>query len=113
MDHTQKAVGLCYRCEHRAEFLESGIKARYECGSIKNAVVSCYMFLPVIPVVLEKNKNDKRPMTLNIFSARVHGAYVAKNMKLISQNITKTKKVVFWATNKIQDILEGIKNESD
>jgi len=54
-------MGLCFRCEHRAVFHESNIAPRVECGS-KIAVHSCYMYRPVVPLVLApQDRKDKRP----------------------------------------------------
>jgi len=53
--------GLCYRCESRAKYLELGLRPRFECGEVKGAKYSCYMYKPVSPVTLKKNLNDDRP----------------------------------------------------
>jgi len=55
-------LGLCYRCEHRAEFLENGFKPRFECGMEKTATSSCYMFMPCKPVAVTSNAGEKRPV---------------------------------------------------
>ena len=58
----QEYHGLCYRCEHRARFLEKGWRPRYECGDVTSAKYACYMFKPVQPVMLGKlNPDDPRP----------------------------------------------------
>jgi hypothetical protein len=44
-------MGLCFRCEHRAKFLEDGHAPRCECGDIKLSVSSCYMYIPVKPCI--------------------------------------------------------------
>ena len=46
--------GLCYRCEMRAKYLESGIRPRLQCGDIEQASYSCYQYVPVRPVILVK-----------------------------------------------------------
>ena len=54
---------LCFRCEHRALWLETKThRPRYECGDAQNGRYSCYMFSPVIPPVLEPDKGEKRPL---------------------------------------------------
>lgn len=58
---------LCFRCQHRVENLETGNNPfgggpRFECGLITESISSCYCFLPVKPVVVKKNKGDKRPL---------------------------------------------------
>ena len=55
-------MSLCYRCEHRARFLEDGRRPRYECGEVTDSKTSCYMHRPVSPVVVDKaNDGDPRP----------------------------------------------------
>lgn len=70
---TKDRSGLCYRCEYRAQYLEVGHAPRCECGSIKNANYSCYMYKPVKPVIIAKNEKDNRPQFAgSMFSARSH-----------------------------------------
>jgi hypothetical protein len=52
---------LCHRCEHRVCFLESGHGPRCECHQ-EGAVNSCYMYRPVLPLVLKPNKGEDRPL---------------------------------------------------
>ena len=66
----KKGKGLCYRCEYRAQYLETGHAPRYECSNIQSANYSCYMYQPVKPVIVEKNKNDNRPQFAGLLSAR-------------------------------------------
>jgi hypothetical protein len=68
-----KKEGLCFRCEERAKFLETGHGSRCECGDIQVAVCSCYCYSPVKPVVMAVNKGDKRPQFAGwMFSSRSH-----------------------------------------
>jgi hypothetical protein len=53
--------GLCFRCEHRAQYLEQRGRPRYECGEIEQSKYGCYMYKPVIPVILKPSDNDPRP----------------------------------------------------
>ena len=55
---------LCFRCHHRAQFLETGgqWRPRYQCGEIKKAVVSCYMYRPPRPLVMKPEDGDQRPL---------------------------------------------------
>ena len=65
---------LCYRCEHRARYYETKSGPRCECGLVDMAVGSCYMYDPVMPVMLKKNDGDSRPMFAGrMLSARSHG----------------------------------------
>lgn len=71
----KKKEGLCFRCEWRAKYCEEGHAPRYECGQIEDVMCSCYMYKPVMPVVLKPNQNDNRPFigtVGNIFSGRSH-----------------------------------------
>ena len=66
---------LCYRCQHRVNFLENGSRPRYECGEIQSSKYICYMFKPIAPVVLTPNEGDDRPIGgPTMISARVHWA---------------------------------------
>lgn len=67
-------TGLCFRCEHRARFLELGFAPRCECGAIEQAVCSCYMYKPVLPVLLRPNEGDRRPISgmPTMLSGRAH-----------------------------------------
>ena len=63
---------LCYRCEHRAVYLETGGGPRSECKMSDTAVQSCYMYTPVRPVRLKLNEGDTRPPIAPAFiSARL------------------------------------------
>ena len=63
-EETEKTLGLglCFRCEHRAVFLETGYHPRFECGMEKMASSGCYMFMPCKPVAVTPNPGEKRPM---------------------------------------------------
>lgn len=57
---------LCYRCEHRARFLETmndkyQPRPRYECGDIQSDKAGCYMYKPVTPPILTPDIDDPRP----------------------------------------------------
>ena len=58
---TEPGHGLCFRCEHRAAFLETGIHPRFECGS-SMAVHGCYCFMPCKPVAVAPIDGEKRPI---------------------------------------------------
>jgi hypothetical protein len=53
--------GLCWRCEHRAKYLETGRRPRFECGDVEHCSYGCYMYEPVRPVMLKKREGDDRP----------------------------------------------------
>ena len=53
--------GLCFRCDHRAIFLETGRRPRHECGEIEQCKYACYMHKPVKPVILRARGGDPRP----------------------------------------------------
>ena len=57
-------TALCYRCEHRALFLEMGKhRPRCQCGEPGAAVFQCYMYKPTKPmVVTAADKKDPRPI---------------------------------------------------
>lgn len=65
----EKTRPLCFRCEWRARYLETGHGPRCECQAEKSAVWSCYMFRPCEPYVLGRTGAErkiwgaKRPLT--------------------------------------------------
>lgn len=84
---TLTMLPLCYRCEHRAVFCELGYGPRYECQQ-PGAVVGCYAYRPVRPVVLKRDKGDRRLIGApDLLSARAHavgiapGEYVGRKVK--------------------------------
>jgi hypothetical protein len=95
----EQIIRLCFRCEYRAQFHEQGYAPRCECGDIKCAVYSCYQYKPVIPVILKKNKDDKRPQFAgSLLSARSYGSMIAQLNKQISLNIKKYRDgtMLYW-----------------
>jgi len=65
-------LGLCWRCEWRARYHETGIGPRWECQTPSHASYSCYMYRPVSPYIIKRAKHDRRPLTLNALSCRVN-----------------------------------------
>lgn len=59
---TPEDTPLCYRCDHRAKARETGHGPRCECSD-EGAVVSCYMYRPVQPLVLEANAGEDRDIS--------------------------------------------------
>jgi hypothetical protein len=91
---------LCFRCEHRAKYLEKKIKdkdasaPRAECYMAESCVMGCYMFQPVKPITIRPRKGDKRPMTLNIISCRVERSEdVELNLRLVD---CENKYLLYW-----------------
>ena len=77
---------LCYRCEHRARAYEKGMAPRFECGNLDHAVVGCYMYEPVRPVVLRRDAGEKRGMSWPaVVRARSHGVRVAEGENVMTQ----------------------------
>jgi hypothetical protein len=97
-----KSFSLCTRCEYRAKFIEDGHGPRYECST--GHCYSCYQYRPTIPYILEKNKDDDRPMFAPfMISARSHAVGVAKiddhvNAKTIK--VGKGQYVTTWMPSK-------------
>lgn len=57
--------------------METGYAPRCECGLVGHAVCSCYMYRPVAPIVLSRNRGDRRPVGAPaMISARCHGVRV-------------------------------------
>ncbi len=93
---------FCYRCEHRAQFLETGSAPRHECKQTDKSY-GCYMYQPVRPVVIASNEGDDRPIAAGaMFSARCHGVRIA-------EGIYKSKEYEDGLV--IYFIPEGVENE--
>ncbi len=74
---------LCFRCEHRAAFLEGGGRPRSECGDVKTSKIGCYMYKPCKPVIMEKIKGDPRPAHGGpMMGARMRATGLAEDCKL-------------------------------
>ncbi len=95
--------GLCFRCEHRANYLETGQAPRMECGSPEMCVGGCYMYKPVRPVVVEQqNPDDPRPIFgPPMLAGRVRFKRVSNDddnhLKLVQPN--DNEYLVFWDMN--------------
>ncbi|MFA5158575.1 MAG: hypothetical protein WC451_05335 [Patescibacteria group bacterium] len=97
----KEIIPLCFRCEHQAEYLSSKGQhcPRLECGDVNIGVHSCYMFMPVKPVILEPDKGDKRPRMAGWgISAREHAIGLA-NFVLKVIRIRNKKLIIYWSKN--------------
>jgi len=91
--------GLCHRCEHRAQYLETGgrYQPRCECGMTGRAVWTCYLFQPVKPLLLERNEEeDPRPLSPGYFSCRFHIADSQPDWKLQRQTQGNDRALFYW-----------------
>ena len=74
----EKISGLCFRCEYRARYLETGSGPRCECGMTTRSSYSCYIYTPVRPLSITANEKDRRfPLWPWMLSARCHSAGLA------------------------------------
>lgn len=98
METNKSYIGLCYRCEYRAQYLEKDIRPRMECGEPSSAVMSCYMFRPVKPVVLKPRSRDNRPICgPAAFSARMERNPDAEaNIVLGATLVNKNNILLLW-----------------
>lgn len=88
-------IGPCFRCQHRVDALEGTSRMRCECGDFLQANWSCYAYTPIKPLIMRRNKADRRPYPAPImFSARAHAVGEA-DCKLVYK---KTRKgiVLYW-----------------
>jgi hypothetical protein len=88
--------GLCYRCEHRANFFETGSRPRCECGDVQTTKAGCYMYRPVRPVTLAPAKDDPRPQFgPAMLSSR---SYVAKTQIPMRATLSTCgdESVIYW-----------------
>lgn len=87
---------LCYRCEHRARYHETGERPRFECGDIGTAFISCYMYIPVKPFVIKKDDGDKRDaFGPSFIAARCHAVDVA-DMTLKLEEQKDNAYMAYW-----------------
>ena len=96
---------LCFRCEYRARFLETGEGPRYECKSKADGVWSCYAYLPVSPYTTKPlDKKDKRPR---------HGPVMLSSREVIHEISDVNYKVVKKRNGEatVFAIPQGAKNE--
>jgi hypothetical protein len=84
---------LCYRCEHRARYHETGHGPRCECGDTNSATCGCYMYAPVAPLVLRRSKGDRRR-----FGYRTQAVSVAatKQVSVAMSGSPKSKGPATW-----------------
>jgi hypothetical protein len=99
MEGKEKLLGgICQRCEHRARYLETGHAPRAECGWPETSKHSCYMYCPVMPIVMERDEFEKeiakeygfeRPSFGPwMFSARMHMVRLPKEeMELVGKEV--------------------------
>lgn len=83
-DEKEIWTGLCWRCEHRACFHETGFHPRFECGEAR-AVHNCYMFMPTKPIAVGPIKGEKRPIFGPWFVAgriQSHGLVATERLRL-------------------------------
>lgn len=96
----KKRKGLCFRCEYRARFFETGHGPRAECQMTDMAVFSCYMYRPVAPAITEvAHADDPRPrLGPPIISSRERYAGIAKG-KYTAKGLDGGKIIVYWTPN--------------
>jgi hypothetical protein len=102
-----EGTGLCWRCERRAVFHESGLKPRFECGEAR-AVGSCYMFMPTKPVAVGPIEGEKRPIFAGwLLAGRIqsHGLVADERLalKLIHLDDKQKRVSAVWTINPIKD----------
>ena len=96
----RKPIGLCNRCEHRALFEETGHGPRWECKQPGRSVYSCYMYTPVLPIMLEVNDGDSRPIDAGwMIAPRSHAVGVACDKVDVELCIHKDSKsfMKYWS----------------
>lgn len=97
-----KRAGLCFRCEHRARFFETGSRPRCECGDVYRAKHGCYMYRPVAPVALTCDPDDDRPaLGPAMIASRVYYAGIAEGKYRLQ--VKGTKLVPYFEPDGIDD----------
>ena len=88
-----KFLPLCYRCEHRAQFLESGRGFRCECQNPTTASYCCYGYQPMRPLLLRRAPRDKRPFGYRTVAVKL---LPAETVAVIAKKRGK-KRAATWA----------------
>jgi len=108
----QDKQGMCFRCEHRAKFLENGSRPRYECGEVDSTKFACYMYQPVKPIKLSKDENDPRPQFGGyMFTSRSHVSDTEPDLKAKLQEY-KDGNVVYWVPDKKDKNIKKVNKKS-
>lgn len=88
--------GLCFRCNSRAIFLETGYGPRYECKNAKTSVHGCYAYKPVKPLYLIKSDTtDIRPHSTGYISSRSYPKKIAESV-LNGKKPKKNELILYW-----------------
>lgn len=100
---THEERGLCFRCDHRAQYLEDGEKPRLECGLIRTTKMACYMYQPVKPVMLSKLDDDDSRLRFRgpMFSSRERYAGIP-NMELAA-TIDGELVTLYWVPRQVEE----------
>ena len=105
-----KYIRLCYRCENRARYLETKNCGRYECSDTSNAVYRCYAYKPVMPLILEKDKKDKRPQFCGtMFNSRSSGIMPDDKNMILDAVEYKSGTMLYWKPKKVRKNAKGKK----
>jgi hypothetical protein len=94
--------GLCFRCEYRAIFLETGSCPRSQCGDIKDTIHSCYQHRPVKPVSLLKDKKDKRPQFGPAIIAS-RSSYAGVSEFRLNLETQKNESILYWTPKSLDE----------
>ena len=79
-------MSLCFRCEHRAMFLETERRPRMECGDVAKSVSGCYMYRPPRPVVISPREGEERPIFIApAFAGRAKFVCIADGEYVLKQ----------------------------
>ena len=110
MDKDITGNSLCFRCNHRALWWETGGRhqPRMECGSFENTKYTCYMYIPVQPVEIVRSKaytKDARPLSPGYFSTRFNASGLA-DLELIKIGDEK-KVIIYWGPKQPEDKEKG------
>lgn len=111
----EKSIGLCFRCEYRVRFLETGSGPRCECGMTGQSSYSCYMYTPVKPLIITQDKDDKRfPLAPWMISARCHAigiadVFLTADIKMGNGKKKIDKFVKYWLPAK--EVKQSIRKE--
>ena len=105
-----KKKGLCFRCEERARYLETGHGPRFECAQVGEAKHGCYCYRPVRSVVLavddyekeitKKQHGVERPQFGPwMISARSHFVRISDDLELKIEGY-EDGNMIYWVPKK-------------
>lgn len=106
MRDPKKPIGLCFRCECRAAYLESVKRGkpgqcRPQCSDVDQSIDSCYMFVPVKPVVTVPIDQNGKWMRFGSLVVPIDKkADTIAECTLLAREVGKDRVLFYWEPKK-------------